>query len=198
MAEVELPNHEELEEIKGKQFTRRVALMTGIIAVVLAITSLGGGNATKEMLLAQQQASDTWAFYQAKSIRGHQDKLQKQLLEVELAGRGPSITGEARQRAEAAMTDLANEAQRYDAEKKELEEKAKELEKERDLYRTKDPYFDYAEVFLQIAIVLSSIVILSGSRQILVVSVALALVGALLTLDGYTLAVPISWIAGPH
>ena len=40
MSEVELPNAEELEEIKGKKFTRRVALTTAIYAVVLAITSL--------------------------------------------------------------------------------------------------------------------------------------------------------------
>ncbi len=63
MAEVELPDPEELEEVKGKQFTRRVALTTAIYAVLLAITSLGGNNAMKEMLLAQQQASDQWAFY---------------------------------------------------------------------------------------------------------------------------------------
>jgi hypothetical protein len=58
MSEAELPNAEELEEIKGKAFTRRVALTTAIFAVILAITSLGGNNAMKEMLLAQQQASD--------------------------------------------------------------------------------------------------------------------------------------------
>jgi hypothetical protein len=53
MPEVELPNAEELEEIKGKKFTRRVALTTAIFAVILAITSLDGNNAMKEMLLAQ-------------------------------------------------------------------------------------------------------------------------------------------------
>ena len=85
MAEVELPNPEELEELKARTFTRRVALTTAIFAVVLAIASLGGNNATKEMLLAQQQASDQWAFYQAKVIREHQYRAQKLRLEVELA-----------------------------------------------------------------------------------------------------------------
>ena len=50
--EVELPNTEELEEIRGKTFTKRVALTTAIFAVMLAITSLGGNNAMKEMLLS--------------------------------------------------------------------------------------------------------------------------------------------------
>jgi len=88
MAEVELPNPEELEELKARTFTRRVALTTAIFAVVLAIASLGGNNSTKEMLLAQQQASDQWAFYQAKVIREHQYRAQRMRLEVELAERG--------------------------------------------------------------------------------------------------------------
>ena len=51
MSEVELPNPEELEEAAGKRFSKRVALTTAIYAVLLAITSLGGNNATKEMML---------------------------------------------------------------------------------------------------------------------------------------------------
>jgi hypothetical protein len=42
MSEVELLNPHELEEIKEKAFTRRVAMITAVFAVVLAIASLGG------------------------------------------------------------------------------------------------------------------------------------------------------------
>jgi hypothetical protein len=41
-AEVELPDAEELEELRAKKFTRRVALVTAIFAVILAITSWEG------------------------------------------------------------------------------------------------------------------------------------------------------------
>ena len=84
MSEVELPNPEELEEHKAKAFTRRVALTTAIFAVLLAISSLGGSQAMKEMLLSQQQASDQWAFYQAKAIREHYYRGQKLRLELDL------------------------------------------------------------------------------------------------------------------
>jgi hypothetical protein len=87
MPEVELPNPEELEERKGKKFTKRVALTTAIFAVILAITSLGGNKAMKEMLLAQQQASDQWSFYQAKVIREHLYRSQKLRLEGDLIER---------------------------------------------------------------------------------------------------------------
>lgn len=187
MSEAELPNLDELEEIRNKAFTKRVALATGIFAVVLAIASLGGKNATKEALLAQQQASDQWAFYQAKVIREHQYGNEKLHLEADIAERGPNMKPEVRQKFETLMAKFADEEKRYGAEKKDIEKQAKKLEHERDISRDKDSYFDYAEVLLQIAIVMSSISILSTSRPVFFFSLILAILGALITLDGYTL-----------
>src|SRR5205823_13340517 len=115
MAEVELPKHEELEELKGKAFTKRVALTTALYAVVLAIASLGGTNAMKHMLLAQQQASDQWSLYQAKVIREHQYRIQKLRREADLAERGPSMKPEARPNLterQAKLTDAATPQKR--------------------------------------------------------------------------------------
>lgn len=187
MPEVELPNAEELEETRGKVFTRTVALATAVYAVVLAITALGGGNAMKEMLLAQQQASDQWAFYQAKVIREHQYHIERLRLEVELAERGASMTPEARQQYAALVAQVTAEEKRYNTEKKVIETEAKTLEQVRDLNREKDPYFDFAEVLLQIAIVMSSIAILSTSRLMFVLSLGLAICGTLLSVNGYML-----------
>lgn len=187
MSEVELPNPEELEEIKGKRFTKRVALTTGIFAVILAITSLGGNNAMKEMLLAQQQSSDQWAFYQAKVVREHLYRSQKLRLEIDLLERGNVMKPEVRQRAEALLKKLTEEEARYNAEKKEIEKEAKKLEHERDLYRNKDPYFDYAEVLLQIAIVMASVAILSGSHPVFFFALIGAILGSLFSLNGFLL-----------
>lgn len=88
MPEVELPRPDELREHAENSFSRRVALVTAIFAVVLAIAALGGNHAMKEMLLAQQQSSDQWAFYQAKVVREHLYRAQKLRLEVDLAERG--------------------------------------------------------------------------------------------------------------
>jgi hypothetical protein len=63
MTEVELPKPEEMEEVMSHKFTRRVALTTAIFAAILAISSLGGSKAMKEMILFQEQASDQWAYY---------------------------------------------------------------------------------------------------------------------------------------
>jgi uncharacterized protein DUF4337 len=198
MSEAELPNLDELEEIKGKNFTKRVALTTAIFAVILAIASLGGKNTTKEALLAQQQASDQWAFYQAKVIREHLYGEEKLRLEADLAERGSTMKPQVRQKFEALMTKFADEERRYSTEKKDIEKEAKKLEHERDINRDKDPYFDYAEVFLQIAIVMSSISIISTSRPLFFFSLALAIFGALLTLNGYTLFIKIPFLHSSH
>ncbi len=198
MAEVELPNPEELEEVKGKAFTKRVALTTALFAVGLAIASLGANNATKEMLLAQQQASDQWAFYQAKVIREHQYRAQKLRLEADLAERGPGMKPAVRQKFEALMARFAEEEKRYNAEKKEIEKETRKLEHERDVHRDKHPYFEYAEVLLQIAIVMSSVAILSSSRPPFYFSLVLALLGVLLTLNGFTLLVTIPSLHAGH
>jgi len=185
MSEVELPNTGELEEIRGKKFTRRVALTTAIYAVVLAITSLGGNNAMKEMLLAAQQSSDQWAFYQAKVIREHLYRSQKMRLEIDLIERSDRMKPEVKEKVEALLKKLSDEEARYGAEKKEIEREAKKLEHERDVNRSKDPYFDYAEVLLQIAIVMASVSILSASRAVFVFSMVSAFLGAIFCLDGF-------------
>ena len=187
MAEVELPNAKELEEVRGKAFTKRVALTTAIFAVVLAITSLGGNNAMKEMLLSQQQSSDQWSFYQAKVLREHLYRGQKLRLEVDLIERGSGMRPEVKERVEAMLKKMAEEEARYSAEKKEIETEAKKLERERDVNRDKDPYFDYGEVLLQIAIVMASVSILSGSRPVFHFAIVSACLGALSSLNGFFL-----------
>lgn len=187
MAEVELPNAEELEEIKGKGFTKRVALTTAIFAVILAITALGGNKTMKEMILAQQQASDQWAFYQAKVIREQLYRIHKLGLEGDLLERGSTMKPEVKGKRESLLKDVAQEEARYNTEKKEIEIEAKKLEHERDVYRSKDPYFEYGEVLLQIAIVMATVSILSGSRPVFYFSIVSALLGTLFSLNGYLL-----------
>ena len=190
MAEIELPEVEELEEQLVKPFTKRVALTTAIFAVILAITSLGGSNAMKEMLLAQQQASDQWSFYQAKVIREHLYRQQKQRLELDLLEK-EALKPEVRQRYEALLQETAKEAARYGVEKKDIKKEAEKLEHERDINRAKDPYFDYAEVLLQIAIVMASIAILAHSRPMFVFALVAASLGAFLSLNGFLLLFPL-------
>ncbi len=195
MTEVELPNPEELEERRDKSFSRRVALVTAVYAVVLAIASLGGNNAMKEMLIAQQEASNQWAYYQSKVIREHLNRGNKMVVDAQLAE--PSLLkGPERAKYEALAKKFADEEKRMNADKKEIEPKAKGAEAERDLNQAKDPYFDYAEVLLQIAIVCASVSILAASRPMFWFSSVLAVLGALSTINGFLLVLRLPFLHG--
>jgi hypothetical protein len=195
MSEIELPQPEELEEIKAHAFTRRVALTTAVIAVILAISSLGGNNAMKEMILAQQQASDQWAYYQAKAGREHFYRGQKMRLELDLLEK-ETLKPEIRQRYETLLKQMASQEERYAKERLEIEKAARKLEHERDVAQSKDPYFDFSEVLLQIAIVMSTVAILSQSRAIYGVSLIAAALGALLGLNGFSLFCHLPFLSG--
>ena len=94
---------------------------------------------------------------------------------------------EVKERVEAMLKKMTEEEARYSAEKKEIETEAKKLERERDVNRDKDPYFDYGEVLLQIAIVMASVSILSGSRPVFHFAIVSACLGALSSLNGFFL-----------
>lgn len=185
----EIPDPKEIEEQKSDAFTRTVAMTVAGYAVALAITSLGGGNCGKDVMLQQQQSSNKWAYYQAKVLREHMYRIEKLDLKWQLTQEG--LTPKAREEAEKLIAKCAEEEERYGKEKSDIEKEAKALEASRDLNMQRDPYFDYGEVLLQIAIVMASISMLSGSLPIYLFSTVLAAGGAFLSADGFFLFAPI-------
>ena len=195
MSDVELPDSKELLEFKEKRFTKRIALVMALYAVMLAITSLGGNNAAKEMMLAQQQASNEWAFYQAKASREHQYRVQHMLVKALLLERGNTMNAAAKAMYEELARTSSEEEQRFAGEKKGIEAKAKALERSRDINMSRDPLFDFAEVLLQIAIVLGSISILANSIPVFGISLGAAGLGTLLMIDGFLLLVRVPFLS---
>ena len=184
-----------------EQFRSRVALLIAFMAMLLAITSLGGGNAAEDIFNNNIQASDTWNFYQAKNIRQTAFRLAADELESEVTAAGGSMSPEARAALEAKIKQYRDTVARYESEpdkdepanpikgegKKELTARAKHLESRRDRAQDQDPNFDFAEALFQIAIVLSSVAILANSRMIVTVAIVTGAVATLLMINGYFL-----------
>jgi hypothetical protein len=187
MVEIELPNPEELEEKSRDSFGKKVALFTAIYAVILAICALGGNNSMKDMLLAQQEASNQWAFYQAKNNREYLYRIEKDRLETQLVERGDTMKPAALKHYKAEMQKVSAEEARLSKDKQEIAVEAKKQEHERDVNRAKDPYFDFGEALLQIAIVMSSVSIIANSRRVFFFSIGAAVLGSLITLNGFLL-----------
>lgn len=194
MVEIELPNPEELEEKKRSSFSKKVALFTAIYAVILAICALGGNNSMKEMLLAQQEASNQWSFYQAKNIREYLYRIEKDRLETQLVERGDAMKPVALKHYKAEIQKVSSEEARLSKDKQIISVEAKKQEHERDINKSKDPYFDFGEVLLQIAIVMSSVSIISNSRPVFIFSIGAALIGSLVTLNGFLLLIRVPFL----
>ncbi|HEY5711269.1 MAG TPA: DUF4337 domain-containing protein [Allosphingosinicella sp.] len=194
----------EVSEENGGQdavnrFRGRAALLIALIAAVLAVGGLGGGNATDDMIINTIRASDTWAFFQAKNVRQTGYELAVERLEDELA----TATGAARAPIAARLAAYRTQIARYESEpdpaaphdptagegKRELSARARGFEAARETAMARDDNFDWAEVLLQIALVLGSVAILAINRAILVLSAVLGALGALLVANGFTLLV---------
>ncbi len=176
-----------------------VGVYIGILAVLLAICGVGGGNAAKDATRANIEASNTWAFFQAKNIRRHTIRLAIDELELRLATE-PELPAATRQAIAAKVAEYRALAQRLTSEPDkqegldELFAKAKALEQERDVALRKDPYFDWSQALLQIAIVLASVHLIIGSMPLLGLSGGLGALGVLLMLNGFTLAVKLPFL----
>jgi Domain of unknown function (DUF4337) len=181
-------------------FKKRAAIVIGFFAMLLAITGLGGNNATKEAINENIQAANAFNFYQAKNIR--QTSLVVAANEIELAWvNEPSLPESVGPALRDKLADYRKNIARYESEpdtgegKRELMAKAREHEAKRDRALKQDPYFDYAEALLQIAIVLVSVSIVADQRWLLLVGGAVGAVGGLLMINGYLLLVEIPGLA---
>ena len=176
----------------GNKQQNRSALTISILAMVLAIASLGGSNAMKEATQENILAANAYAFYQAKSIRQTEYKLAAADIELQMA-REPNMNANAKALFEKKLADYNKTIQRYESEpetkegKKELMVRAKEHEAIRDHAMLQDPCFDYAEGALQIAIVLLSVSIVAGIPALYWAGTLLGTLGFISTVNGYFL-----------
>lgn len=176
-----------------------IGVYIGILAVLLAICGVGGGNAAKDATRANIEASNTWNFFQAKNLRRNQVRIQAEDLDLRLKTEG-GLSAEARKLIEDKITSYKQLDQRLTSEPAtgegldELFKKGKGLEAERDVALRKDPYFDYAQALLQIAIVLATVVLIVPQLWLLGVSAGVGVVGILLMLNAFTLAFAIPGI----
>ena len=181
----------ELAEASSNPFKTYCALLVSVLAMVLAVCNLGGSNTGKDAMMNNILASNMYSFYQAKNVRQTQYKLAVDELEIQLAA--DKLSPASKQLLQDKVAAYKKTIERYESEpengegKKELMARAKAYEHERDTALKKDPWFDYAEGLLQLAIVLTSVAIITGRHSMAYVSFLLGIVGSVCTLNGYFL-----------
>jgi hypothetical protein len=171
--------HEHAEHAKHDPSLAPVSLTMAILAVLVATVSLLGHRAHTEEVVLQNQVSDQWAHYQAKSIRRHSDEQFTDFASI-IAAKDPGAAEKVKEKYRA-------EAERYRDDLKELEAKARELEADAGKTRRRADRYDLGEVFLEIGLVVTSITLLSGRRVfwhggmlVAILGIVVAVTGALL------------------
>jgi hypothetical protein len=184
------------QEKTHDKFRQRAAVAIAILAMILAITGLGGSNAGKEAVNNNVLASNYWNFFQAKNMRQTAIALAADQFELAFLN-DPALPEDAKTALKQKIEGYRKTVARYESEpetnegKKELVQRAKQHEALRDHALKQDPYFDYAEALLQIAIVLISVAIVADLVWLSFVGGALGVLGTLLMLNGFTLLVEI-------
>ena len=146
-----------------------VSLTMAFLAVAVAVVSLLGHRSHTEEVVLQSQANDQWGYYQGKDVRLHADK-QFAALAAFVAVTDPAKAEQARKANEA-------EIEEYGKQTKEIQGEAKKLEQEMRFEAKRADRFDLAEVFLEIALVITSITLLSGNRLFWYCGIVFGIVG---------------------
>jgi tellurite resistance protein len=145
-----------------------------VLAALLAINTLMGGSNSSKVLNNTIEANNTWAFYQAKSI--------KQTL-AEMA-----LDDAKRVRDSRKINELTAKIDRYENEPKEgkkaLMAKARDLEADREIAKQRSPFYTYAGSLFQIAIVLLTASILAVNNRLFKASLVVGAFGAILMSQG--------------
>ena len=168
---------EHAEHAKHDPSLAPVSLTMAIVAVLVAIVSLLGHRAATEAVLNQARAADQWGYYQAKNIRGHEDKLFASLTNIVPAARSEAVA--------KIREGYLKESDRYAEELREIEAEARKLEREVALEQKRADRFDLGEVFLEIALVITSITLLSGRRVFWHLGLLMGLIGIALAATGF-------------
>jgi hypothetical protein len=176
-----------------------IGVYIGVLAVLLALCGMGGGNAAKDATRANIEASNTWNFFQAKNIRRDGIRRAVDDLELQLLA-NPNMPAAAKVVYEKKITEhkahvvlLTSDPSKGEG-LDEIFVKAKGIETERDIAMRKDPYFDWGQALLQIGIVLASVCLITGSVPLLIMSAASGALGTLAMMNGFTLLLKIPGI----
>ncbi len=159
---------------------KKIALLIAVLALFLAFSETLGKSAQTNAISFNVEASNLWAFFQAKTIRMTAVRTGAEALQVEIPATADAALKAAREKRVADWIATAN---RYDTEpetqegRRELAARAKQTETKRDLFMAKYHHYEFASAAFQIAIVLASATVITGVMALTWLAGGLGLVG---------------------
>lgn len=181
--------HENLEHVEHAEHAshsgnKRIALLISVLALFLALSETLGKSAQTAALTYNVQANDTWAFFQAKTIR--MTVLRAAAEQAQLSADGITDS-DAKARYLKTIDGWKKTADRYDDDEKSMEgrkqlsEKAKELDEKREHTMARYHQYEFASAAFQIGIVMASAEIITGIAALGWLGGLLGVVGLIFT-----------------
>lgn len=176
-----------MSDEKKERWLNYLALTTVIFAVCATLSTFKGGSHSTKAVLSQTMASDQWAYYQSKSIKGYLYELQKDNLALELKAQGPKASRLMTDEFSKKMASYDEKIKKYEGEKEKIQADAKAYEEKRDMAQRHQQAFGVAVIFLQIAILLSSVAALLKKKPLWFVSLGAGVAGLFYFANGFLL-----------
>ena len=187
--------HESMEHAEHAEHAsgsnKKIALLIAVIALFLALSETLGKGAQTESISKNVEASNLWAFFQAKSIRRTVVEATSEHAKLSLGVTGDDAAKAALQKQ---IDNWQKTAARYRSEpetgegSEQLAKRAKEAEHQRDEATAKYHHYEIASALFQIGIVLASATIITGMIVLAWISGLLAVGGIVITALGPVLA----------
>ena len=183
--------HESMEQAdqakEASSENRKIALLIAVIALFLALSETLGKGAQTESISKNVEASNLWAFFQAKSIRRTVVQTASEQSKLSSSATADDATKAALQKQ---IDEWQKTAARYRSEPEthegteQLAERAKHAEEERDLAEAKYHHFELASAAFQIGIVLASAAVITEVIGLAWFAGVLGLAGIIITALG--------------
>ena len=176
-----------MAEDKKEHWLNYLALSTVILAVCATLSTFKGGGYSSRAVMSQAQASDQWAYYQAKSVKLNLYQIQREKLQMEMLALNERTQKGAVEAYDKKAEDYAKKIATYDKEKNDIQSEARRLEAVRDESQSHGKVFGIAVIFLQIAILLSSIAGLLRKKIVWYLGLGVGIIGVVYFADGFLL-----------
>ncbi|HEX4955998.1 MAG TPA: DUF4337 domain-containing protein [Thermoanaerobaculia bacterium] len=172
-------------EDSGSSLNSVIALLVALIATFMALCNIKDGNIVQSMSQQQSKAVDSWAYYQAKSMKQNLAESVLDQLTIQSQVTGGAGSPEAAALLTQQIAVYTEKAKRYESEKDEIRQQAEAAEAEYDRLGIHDDQFDIAEAGLSIAIALLGVSALTRKKWLVGLALVFAIGGVFLGLAGF-------------
>ncbi len=162
---------------KKEPWLNYLALTTVILAVCATLSTFRGGSYSTRTVINQRKAANQWAYYQSKSIKGYLYETQRDAYTLDTIAQRGRLDASQIDAYRRTIARYDSSIARYDQEKAQIQKDAQAFELARDHNQEHSRVFGMAVIYLQIAILLSSIAALLKKKLVWLGGLAVGVVG---------------------